>query len=328
MGGVRAIGLFSGGLDSILAFKILQEQGINPIGVYFFTPFYSSQTKVKDLANRLNIEVIVVSVLEEYIDSVLKSPACGYGRNFNPCIDCHAFMVRKAGEFMSKFGAKFVFTGEVLGERPFSQTRYGLLKVEELSGLKGYVLRPLSAKLLPPTVPEKEGWVDRERLLDIRGRSRKRQFELAEKYGIELTPYLQPAGGCLLTDPFMSKRIRTYVRRLGTQSLVSYSLIKTGRHFWVEEGTGFILGRNQFENDIIKKYADKGVIVEAVNIAGPLGFLFGNKKNDKAVHGLCARILASYCKGGIGDDILVRFSDGDELKVRKEDRRRFSKYAI
>ena len=327
MARVKAVGLFSGGLDSILAFKVLQEQDIETIGVHFTTPFYH-KSGIKEYARSLGIELIVRPILEEYIDKVLKSPVCGYGKNFNPCIDCHAFMVKLAGEVMKEVGARFVFTGEVLGERPFSQTRYGLKKVEELSGLQGLVLRPLSAKLLPPTIPEKEGWVDRERLLDIKGRSRKRQFELAEHYGIEIDPSIQPAGGCLLTDPFMSKRIRTYVRRFTDQSQVVYPLIKTGRHFLVAEDTAFVVGRNRFENEVIEKYAPKGVLVRPEGVMGPVGIVFGKLKDDPAVHNLSARILASYSKAKGGEDVMVKFSDGDEVVVKAEAKEKFKRYAI
>ncbi len=327
MAKVKAIGLFSGGLDSILAFKVLQDQGVETVGVHFFTPFYS-RPDIKELAKRFKIDLIVVPVLDEYIKDVLSSPVCGYGKNFNPCIDCHAFMIRKAGELMGKLGAKFVFTGEVLGERPFSQSSYGLRKVEELSGLKGYLLRPLSAKLLAETVPEKEGWVDRERLLDIRGRKRQRQIELAEYYEIDVDPSLQPAGGCLLTDPFMSKRIRAYIRRFHRQDLVIYSLIKTGRHFFVAKDTALVIGRNKFENDVIEKYGSRGVLLKPVGVAGPLGIIFGELIHDPAVHGLCARILASYCKACVAEGVFVSFSDGDALEVKKEDRKKFSRYAI
>ncbi len=327
MARIKAIGLFSGGLDSVLAFKVLQEQGVETIGVHFFTPFYS-RPEIKDLAKKFKIDLIVVPVLDEYIEGVLKSPVCGYGKNFNPCIDCHAFMVRKAGELMPELGAEFVFTGEVLGERPFSQNSYGLRKVEELSGIQGYLLRPLSAKLLPETVPERKGWVDRARLLDIKGRGRQRQIELSKRYGIAIDPSLQPAGGCLLTDPFISKRIRAYVRRFHRQDLVIYPLIKTGRHFLVAEDTGLIIGRNRFENEVIKRYKSKGVLLESVGVPGPLGLIFGKAAQDPAVHGLCARILASYCKGQYGDDLFVNFSDGDGLGIKKEDRKRFSRYAI
>ncbi len=322
---IKALGLFSGGLDSILAFKVLQEQGVECIAVHFSTPFYFKQG-IKEIARRYDIPLIIRSVMDNYID-VLKDPVYGYGKNFNPCIDCHGFMFRTALGMLSEFGARFVFSGEVLGERPFSQTGFGLERVAQLSGAPELILRPLSARLLSPTLPEKQGWVDRERLLDIKGRSRRRQLELAAYYGIEVNSSLQPAGGCLLTDPRISKRIREYVKRFENHRYVIFELIKTGRHFIIERNTALIIGRNRFENDVIEGYGLRGSIFRSISVPGPVGLLFGEKATDTYVRGLAARILASYAKPS-EKEVEVVFEDGDVFLIGQESRDKFKRYLI
>ncbi len=329
MSKIRAIGLFSGGLDSIIACKLMEAEGIEVVGVYFFTPFFGNPQKVKAIADKYQIKVIVQNILEEYISGVLKDPNYGYGKNFNPCIDCHGFMLRKAGELMNSLKAKFVFTGEVLGERPFSQTYYGLKKVEELSGISGYILRPLSAKLLPETIAEKQGWVKRENLCAIKGRSRTVQFQLAEKFSIELEPEIQPSGGCLLTDPFLSKRVKSYIKRFKNYhyQFCIWELIKTGRHFILAKNTGFIIGRNQQENQVIESYKKRGIILRPNYNSGPTGILFGEKANEERIKRLASKIIASYSKKT--NKLLEVVDDkGMVFKVIQKDRSYFKTLAI
>ncbi len=319
---VKAVGLFSGGLDSILSFKLLSQQGIETIGVFFRTPFFYGKG-ILEVANKYGINLQVLDVTQEYL-KILENPVCGYGRFFNPCIDCHAFMLSMAGKVMEKVGASFVFTGEVLGERPFSQSSYGLRKVEELSGMKGKILRPLSAKLLPVTEMEKKGLVDRKKLLAIKGRSRKVQFELAEQFGIEIEGMLQPAGGCLLTDPKISTRVKVYVKKAKGID-VPYGLIKTGRHFLLPLGAGLIVGRSEKENEVIGKYVKENkLLIEPISQKGPIGLLFGKIGYEARV--LSCKIIASYCKGK--EEVLLRCLDGDEIVVVKQGREEFAKYMI
>lgn len=269
---VKAVVLLSGGLDSILAVKVLQEQGIEVVGVNFRTPFFGPE-KAQVAAQFLGIELVILDVTAEHLD-IVKHPKHGYGRFMNPCIDCHAYMIRKAGEVMRRVGAQFVATGEVLGERPKSQNPQALKIVERESGLEGYVLRPLSAKLLDPTVPEQEGLVDRERLLDIQGRTRKRQFDLAKEYGID--DYPTPAGGCLLTDPEFSNRLRYLFKVKPDAEENDVELQKVGRHFEGEDGSMIIVGRNEGENDRLLKLAREGdLLLEAKDYTGPLTLLRG-----------------------------------------------------
>jgi len=246
---MRAICLFSGGLDSMLAVKVMQEQGIEVIAVNFNFGLGSTvdrRAHLKKVADEVGAELILADVRKEYLENVLFTPKHGYGSAFNPCIDCHGNMFRWAKEYMDKYDAKFVISGEVLNERPMSQRKDAMMKVEEISGLKGYVLRPLSAKFFEPSIPELEGWVDREKLLDIEGRSRKRQFELVEKYGIEY--FESPGGGCLLTDDFMATKLNDFIK-YDKFTVEDINVIKYGRHFRISEKAKLVVGRNHEDNE-------------------------------------------------------------------------------
>ncbi|MGB9798098.1 MAG: tRNA 4-thiouridine(8) synthase ThiI, partial [bacterium] len=273
---MKAIVLLSGGLDSTLAIKLLLEQGIDVIAVHFTSPFFRSSWAVKT-AREWGIPLLEIDITDDIL-KLLKAPPHGFGSQMNPCIDCHALMLRKAKEIMEEVGASFVATGEVLGERPMSQNREALRIVEKESGLEGLLLRPLSAKLLPPTIPEKEGWVDREKLLDIKGRSRKRQLELAEKWGIK--DYPSPAGGCLLTDPQFSKRLKDLLdnKELTKENVV---LLKLGRHFRLRKGVKLVVGRNKEENERIREFSrEGGILLRAYSHKGPDGLLRGDIIDD------------------------------------------------
>lgn len=248
------IGLFSGGLDSILAVKVLQEQGVQVEGVCFVTPFFGPE-KARLANRRLRISLHEIDITELHV-AMLQNPRYGFGKNMNPCIDCHGLMLRQAAGLMERLSAQFVFTGEVLGERPMSQNKNSLRSVEKLSGIGGYVLRPLSARLLPETVPEQTGLVDRGRLLAIQGRSRKPQLELAEKYGIAEFP--EPAGGCLLTDPGYSRRLRDLLQRGCDLSRRNLELLKLGRHLLFDDGAKIVVGRNEGENARLERLRRSG----------------------------------------------------------------------
>ena len=230
---MKAISLFSGGLDSQLAVAVIQKQGITVEGVNFTSPFFGADERTQKAARHLGINLHLLPVGEEYITQVLRNPKYGYGKNMNPCIDCHAFMIRKAGDFMSEIGASFIITGEVLGQRPMSQNKSSLMTVEKLSGYRGYVVRPLSGKLLSPTIPEQEGWIERDKLLDISGRGRTRQIQLAEELGIK--EYPSPAGGCLLTEANYARRLRIIMDSKEIPGQTELELLKLGRHFILNE---------------------------------------------------------------------------------------------
>ena len=295
----KALVLMSGGLDSILAAKVLQEQGIEVEAVSFITPFFTAKEAVKAAAV-LNIPLHVVDITDEHL-SVLEEPKHGYGRFMNPCVDCHALMIRRAAQLMREIGADFIATGEVLGERPKSQNRKALDIVEHESGLDGYVLRPLSAKRLEPTIPEKEGLVDRDRLLAISGRSRKPQMALAEQYGI--TDYPSPAGGCILTDPMFSVRLRNLFRLEGRPSVKDINLIKVGRIFLSTEGVLIIVSRNEQENEILLKTAAKGdMFFEAEGYPGPLTVIPKSEAGEETIY-LAAALTARYGKAKAASEV-------------------------
>src|SRR5262245_8439721 len=218
---IRCIGLISGGLDSSLATAHMKRLGFDVVGINFSTGFCSSdhlrmmgRTEKKTYRNEalragadFDVPIELIDVAEEYLGAVLAEPKHGFGQNMNPCVDCRIFMFGKARGLLEEYGARFLFTGEVLGQRPMSQHRFALRTIEKESGLEGLVVRPLSGQLLPPTVPEKEGWLRRDDLLAISGRSRKEQMRLAAEYGID--DYPQPAGGCcVLTDESYSRRLK------------------------------------------------------------------------------------------------------------------------
>ena len=261
----KALLLFSGGLDSILAAKILMEQGIKVVPVFFKSFFFGPEIAKKS-AKEIGLKLKVIDFSKEHL-KIVKKPKYGYGKAMNPCLDCHILMLKKAKKIMKKEKFDFVATGEVLGERPMSQNKKALKLVEKESSLKGYLLRPLSAKLLELTIPEKKGLVLRKRLLDIKGRSRKKQIKLAKKFKIKRYP--SPAGGCLLTDPEFSKRLKKLFEKYPKCNENDIEFLKVGRHFW-ERKVKIIVGRNHKENLKIKKLAKKpDVLIEMKNYPGP-----------------------------------------------------------
>jgi tRNA-specific 2-thiouridylase len=299
----RAVALFSGGLDSMLAARLVMEQGVEVTALQFITPFFGYRHKGReeeaaaDFKRRYGIDCVIVDVSRDYV-TMIRDPKYGYGKNFNPCIDCKIFMMRRAKEMMATLGADFVVTGEVLGQRPMSQRKDALRIVERDSGLDYYLLRPLSAKLLKPTYPEEHGLIDREKLLDISGRSRKRQMELAERFGI--SDYETPAGGCQLTDPILSKRVEWFLRTHDTFEVEDLRLLATGRHFGLP-GCTLYVGRNKDENAKLTALARKGdYIIRVTERPGPVTLLRGEA--DPETISLAARIT-------------VRYSDARDLDV-------------
>lgn len=287
---MKTLALLSGGLDSILAARVILEQGIEVIGVCFVTPFFGPEN-ARNAAKTLGIKLIEHDFTEEYF-AMMKSPRYGFGGNMNPCIDCHGLMLKTAHGLLEKHQASFLITGEVLGERPMSQTRGGLNAVLKLSADRDLVLRPLSAKLLELTKPEREGWVDREKLYDFSGRGRKRQEELAKSFGIK--EYPQPAGGCLLTEEKYSQRLKELIEHEGLNR-PDAELLSIGRHFRLDNKTKLIVGRNKSENQRLLDLAgsDDTVIRPAENIKGPVGIIRGEISDD--ILQTAGKILARYC---------------------------------
>lgn len=289
---MKAVALFSGGLDSILAVKLVQDQGIEVMGVSFISPFFGVE-RAKEAAKELGISLKVVGISRDLME-IVKKPKHGYGKNMNPCIDCHILMVKKAGGLMKKAGASFIISGEVLGERPMSQNRQSLRMVERESGYEGYLLRPLSAKLLPPTIPEKESWVERGRLLDIQGRSRKPQLALARKYGLRKFP--TPAGGCLLTDSVFSQRLKDLLSEKESPSVNDLELLKVGRHFRSLEGKKIVVARRKEENNVLLNLAEPGdFLLRLKDYPGPLTMVRGKDIGDESIRG-AAKLTAGYSR--------------------------------
>ena len=292
---MRAISLFSGGLDSMLAIKQITKQNIDVTALYIYTGFGGTKDvreQLKERAKMAGADFISVDVREEYIQDILFDPVYGYGKNFNPCIDCHGYMFKIAKKMLKDLDASFLVTGEVLGQRPMSQRKDALKQVQKLAEDKeGLILRPLSAKLLEPTKPEIEGWVDREQLLDISGRSRERQLALAKEYGWD--DYESPAGGCLLTEPVYSQKIREFIEHesFGVEDI---DLLKYGRHFRLPDGAKLVVGRDKDDNEALKKIENSDYIGFRVPVAGPFSLI--NKSATAKDKELAAKIALTYGK--------------------------------
>ena len=304
---IKAVGLLSGGLDSMLAVRVILEQGIQVTALHFCSGFsYVERNRIagrelvepsdaERAAVMLGVNLEVIDVSDEYFSLVLH-PRYGYGSGMNPCVDCRIFMLRHARAWIEEHGYHFVFTGEVVGQRPKSQMRPSLNTVERESGLRGYLLRPLSAKLLKPTIPEQRGWVDRERLYGINGRGRKGQIALAEQFGI--SDYPQPSGGCCyLIDRTYSRRLRDFLDCEGAEMLTpaQVQLLAVGRHVRLPSGRKVIVGRHERENDYLATCGVEGVLLTTVEYPGPTTLVPGASTPDEVEW--AARITASYSDG-------------------------------
>ncbi|MEW5759166.1 MAG: hypothetical protein AB1779_00190 [Candidatus Thermoplasmatota archaeon] len=312
---VRAVGLISGGTDSTIATKIMLDMGIEVFGLNFVTPFCTCtkngcKHETSKLAEGLGIKIKIINGGREYIQ-IVKNPKHGYGKNMNPCIDCRIFMFKKAKEFMEKIGASFIFTGEVLGQRPMSQRLDTMKLIEREADLEGVVLRPLSAKHLEPTIPERNGAVDRNKLLSIRGRSRKIQKELANKLKVE---YKCAAGGCKLTDPQFARRIKEAFEH-DEDSFNDITLLKYGRHFRLHNSAKVVVGRNEKENFVIQNFArDNDLLFEVIGYGSPITLLRNSKHEDdiKTAASICAR----YSDGKNAEKVNVKIMAKKSEKVR------------
>ncbi|NQS98597.1 MAG: hypothetical protein HQ591_09090 [candidate division Zixibacteria bacterium] len=312
----HALGLISGGLDSGLAAALLMKQGIEVTGVNFNTGFCTldhrrqmgkgSKDKLENPALKVEkkhlFPVELVDIRAEFL-KMAANPRYGYGKNANPCIDCRIMMLIRAKEMMDEVGADFIFTGEVLGQRPMSQMRNTLELIERHSGLEGYLLRPLSAKLLPPTIPEEKGLVDRSELLGFQGRTRKPQIALATELGIE--DYPSPAGGCcFLTDPGYAKKFFDLLEHRDKRNidLQDFTLLKVGRHLRVKDDLKVIVGRDQQENNFLQRYSPRFTTLEVVDAPGPVALMEGTDIMENR------RIAAA---------ITARYSDAPKDRIAK-----------
>ena len=311
---IKAVGLLSGGLDSTLAVKLMIDQGVDVSVLNFVTPFCTCTRKgciheAGKVAKQFEVAIKIIVGGEDYIE-MIKHPKHGYGSNMNPCIDCRIFMFKKAKAYMEEIGAQFIFTGEVLGQRPMSQHRRAMNCIEKESGLQGLILRPLSAKLLVPTIPEDQHWVDREKLLNIQGRRRLPQIELAKRLGVK--DYPCPGGGCRLTDPQFAIRIKEAFD-FGEDSIKDIQLLKYGRHVRLPSGAKVIVGRNEEENKVLLQCMNlEDIVFEVIGTGSPITLLKKQKDKDdlqKAVK-LCIR----YCDAKEKDIVSLKIKHGNGLE--------------
>jgi tRNA-uridine 2-sulfurtransferase len=323
---MKALCVFSGGLDSMLASQIIRAQGIEVLGLFFETPFFPSH-RARRSAKAIQLPLKVVDLTEPHLE-VVKHPAHGYGGNMNPCIDCHALMLRKAGQMLEEEGAAFVITGEVLGQRPMSQNLKALSTVASQSGFPRLILRPLSAKLLQTTLPEERGWVQRDLLLNFSGRSRKPQMELARQ--LSITDYPSPAGGCLLTDPIFSRRLKDLLSRETTFEIREIELMKVGRHFRLGPHARLVVGRNKGENEAIASLAKpEDLLLFTQSTPGPTVLALGHLTQETEL--LAARITASYsdAKEGVPTEITLSAKDmGKTVTVETPSKGEFQEMMI
>jgi len=303
------VALLSGGLDSTLSMRIAQEAGVEVHPVNFHTGFcncsggsHKTCSDARDASRQGDIPMKSFNIAEEYLD-IVKHPKFGYGKHLNPCIDCRIIMLQKAKEYMQKIGADFIITGEVLGQRPKSQHKRALVDIEKEAGLDGILVRPLTAKNLSPTRPEVEGLIDREKLLDFRGRNRKPQMALAKEKGI--VDYPSPAGGCLLADESFAGRLRDLMNHKPDFTTKDINRLKKGRHFRID-GTKVIVGRDEAENRLLKMLRyDTDHLFEVEGFMGPLTIVEGELDSNKTE--IIAAIVARYSDGRKESKVRVRF---------------------
>lgn len=313
---MKALALVSGGLDSILAAKVIQQEGLEVIPINFKIPFcHRKSTLVTALAANLQAEVKNITLGDEFLE-IIRNPAHGFGSNMNPCIDCKILMLSKAKDLMRQTGAAFIITGEVVGQRPMSQYKQALALIAKQAGVEGLVLRPLSARLLPETIPEKNGWVQRDRLLSFSGRGRKPQMALADKFGMGKRP--QPAGGCLLTDPEFTDRLKELILHDGL-NMDNIELLKLGRHFRIADKTRLVVGRNEEENKELESLAGEGdyLFMPTDELAGPT-CLGRGPFNEELIRLSCA-IACRYCDHStrVGADIIYKIASGNNEQVMR-----------
>jgi len=297
---IKALALISGGLDSLLAARLIQEQGVEVTGLHFNIPFC-----------KINISQICgaqIKIIESDLGSLflklIEKPHYGFGSNMNPCIDCKILMFKKARELMDQMGAKFIITGEVLGQRPMSQNKRALKLIKRESGLDDLLLRPLSALFFPPSIAEREGWVKREKLLSLNGRGRSAQMELAKDLGIER--YSTPAGGCLLTDPCFARRLKELIGH-NELNLENISLLKVGRHFRIGDEARLVIGRDEAENEILSRMGKEGdyLFFPQRDLAGPTSLARGQLTDE--LISLASEITGAYTDSGRLKEISINY---------------------
>lgn len=303
---VRCVALLSGGLDSMLAIRLMQQQGIEVEAVNFKTIFTCCQDQAGQAARDLGVRLTVLKQEDDYLE-LLRYPKFGYGKGANPCVDCRIYMIEKAKRFMEHIGARFIVTGEVVGQRPMSQKRHDLDVVEHHSNCDDLLLRPLSAKLMPPTLPEREGWVDRDKLYGFRGRSRKELIQLAKQLDLPVIP--TPSTGCALTEPGFGFKVFDLLEHTTSDDRWEFELLKVGRHFRFNEQTKIVVGRNETENDQLHYMhqlpdARSSASLFPENFIGPRSLVIG-PPHEEAID-FAAALILRYSKRYEADNAMIR----------------------
>ena len=325
---IKCLSLFSGGLDSMIAVKLMTLQDIEVIALNINIGFGSKIDTTELMKKRAELSGArfeAIDVRDTYIKDILFSPKFGYGKNFNPCIDCHGFMFRVAMGLLEKYNASFLVTGEVVGQRPMSQRVDALQSVKKLAGDEdGLILRPLSAKVMKPTKPELEGWVDREKLLGINGRGREVQLSLAKEYGWD--DFEKPGGGCLLTDINFTKKMRDFVKH-DKLEVEDIEVLKNGRQLRLEDGAKLIIGRNQEENKRIEEIkSNKYIFIKAKDIPGPTSLLSVNA-SEKDIN-LALKAILTFSKTEKNRKYDIMFGEKIVSETPYENRGDLQKYFI
>jgi tRNA-specific 2-thiouridylase len=308
-GAIKAVSLISSGLDSLLASVIVKRFGIEVVGLHCYFQFdptlkENPLKRLRALFGSHGIPVIIKDTTHDFLKRFL-NPHYGYGSEMNPCIDCRLLMLQYGKTYMEEIGAQFLITGEVVGQRPMTQNKPTIFHIDKVSGLRGLILRPLSAKILPSTIPEQKNWVNREYLYGFSGRSRKNQIALASELGI--ADYSQPAGGCLLTDPQWSKRMKKLMdcRSRDEISVENIQLLRLGRHFWPNNHLWVIVGRHEADNQLLELYTKDKWIFRTVDVEGPLAI--ADDVKDKNEWEIVAGIVARYCSKCGTDNVSVSY---------------------
>ncbi len=324
----KALILLSGGLDSLLAYKIIEKEGVDVLGIHYINPIATRYPeKAEEIFQKNNLKYIQISNFKDFL-KMLKAPKFGFGKNLNPCIDCRLLNIRLAVEEMKSRHFDFLVTGEVQGQRPKSQLRRALDTIESASGVKGLLLRPLSAKILHPTVPELKGWVNRENFYGIQGRSRSIQMRITKEFNI--TDYASPGGGCPLTEKEYSKKIKD-ILEYDLLNPDQVALLNIGRHFRLNKKIKFIVGRNNEDNLKLLKMSEtlSCVVIDEKTVNGPVAILIGNPDNNDLR--LAMRIVASYTK--VSGDIVMKWKNSldkiwEDIIVTPFTRKEIEKYRI
>lgn len=310
----------------MLAVELIRGQGIEVQALFFETPFFPSTQAIKS-AETIKLPIKVVDITERHLE-VVKRPKHGYGENMNPCIDCHTLMLRTAGEMLQEERASFIISGEVLGQRPMSQNRKALALIAHESGVEGLILRPLSARHLPLTIPEEKGWVNRDKLMDFSGRSRKPLMEMARRLNIKAYP--PPAGGCLLTDEVFSRRLKDLLSSGPHIDRREIELLRLGRHFRIGPETKLIVGRNKTENQAISALSEENdLLLRTVSVPGPTALAIG--KLSRQYEELAATIVVSYSDADDAEltEVCLTTKGVDKVLMAKgEDKNEWKQYMV